>query len=147
MNTETSRRAKRGDRVCVHYIGTLDNGRIFDQRDDDQPLVITLGKGEVFPALEQQLIGMAAGETRNIHLAAQQAYGPRLEENLLKVDRAMFPPERPLTVGQKLTVELGGRDRCSMRIRTVGPQEVLLDGNHDLAGCDLTFALKMVAIM
>jgi FKBP-type peptidyl-prolyl cis-trans isomerase 2 len=33
-----------------------------------------------------------------------------------------------------------------MRIRHVDEREVLLDGNHDLAGCDLTFALQLVAI-
>jgi FKBP-type peptidyl-prolyl cis-trans isomerase len=45
-------KAKTGDLVTVHYIGTLDNGRIFDQRDTDQPLSLTLGAEEVFPALE-----------------------------------------------------------------------------------------------
>ena len=33
-----------------------------------------------------------------------------------------------------------------MRIREIGEQQVLLDGNHDLAGCNLTFALQLVAI-
>ena len=66
-------RAKQGDLITVHYIGTLDNGKIFDQRDGDQPLSFTIGRGEVFPALEQGVIGMAAGEVRNISLDAEQA--------------------------------------------------------------------------
>jgi FKBP-type peptidyl-prolyl cis-trans isomerase 2 len=33
-----------------------------------------------------------------------------------------------------------------MRIRRIDEHEVLLDGNHDLAGCDLTFALQLVSI-
>ncbi len=80
-------RAQHGDRVTVHYIGTLDNGRIFDQRDGDEPLSLTLGSGEVFPAMEAEIIGMKAGEVKNIHLLPEQAYGLRLEENLLKVSR------------------------------------------------------------
>ena len=139
-------RVKPGDRVTVHYIGTLDNGRIFDQRDGDEPLSFTLGAGEVFAAMEADIIGMRVGDVKNIHLSAEQAYGLRLEANLLKVSRAMFPADRPLRIGQKLSIELGDHDQRVMRIRSFGEQDVLLDGNHDLAGCDLTFALQLVAI-
>ena len=139
-------KAKTGDLVTVHYIGTLDNGRIFDQRDTDQPLSLTLGAEEVFPALEKAIIGMTVGEVKNIHLAAEQAYGLRLDENLLRVPRELFPSAKELRIGQKLSVELGGNSQRVMRIRQVDEREVLLDGNHDLAGCDLTFALQLVAI-
>ena len=139
-------RAHMGDQVTVHYIGTLDNGRIFDQRDGDEPLSFKIGAGEIFSAMELAIIGMKVGEVKNIHLLAEQAYGQRLEENFLKVSREMFPAERELRIGQKLSIELGGNEQRLMRVRTVGEQEVLLDGNHDLAGCDLTFALELVAI-
>ncbi len=139
-------RAQKGDRVTVHYIGTLDNGRIFDQRDSDQPLSFTIGNGEVFVALEQDIIGMAVGDVRNIYLPADKAYGLRLDENLLSVSRKMFPADRELRIGQKLNVELGGVEKRAMRIRNFDDNEVLLDGNHDLAGCELTFALELVAI-
>lgn len=138
--------AQHGDRVTVHYIGTLDNGRIFDQRDGDEPLSFSLGAGEVFPAMEAEILGMKVGEVKNIHLSAEQAYGQRLEENLLKVSRQMFPADRELTIGRKLSIELVGGEQRMMRIRQVDELEVLLDGNHDLAGCDLTFALQLVSI-
>jgi len=139
-------KAKNGDRVTVYYIGTLDNGHIFDQRDQEQPLTFTLGAGEVFPALEQAIVGMGTGEVKNIYLPAEQAYGLRCDENLLQVARELFPPEKELQVGRKLSVELGGKDRRMMRVRHVGERAVLLDANHDLAGCDLTFALRLVRI-
>jgi FKBP-type peptidyl-prolyl cis-trans isomerase 2 len=139
-------RAKTGDMITVHYIGTLDNGRIFDQRDADQPLSFTLGAGEIFPKLEEDIINMRVGEVKNIYLCAEEAYGLRLEENLLKVKRDLFPADKELRVGQKLSIELGGDERRDMRIRSVDDEIVLLDGNHDLAGCDLTFALELVAI-
>lgn len=139
-------KAQPGDRVTVHYIGTLDNGRIFDQRDDGEPLSFVLGAGEVFSALESGIVGMKAGEVKNIHLTAEQAYGPRLDENLLKIPRGMFPADQELRIGRQLQIELGGREQRVMRIRSVDLQEVLLDGNHDLAGCDLTFALLLVEI-
>ena len=139
-------KAKSGDLVTVHYIGTLDNGRIFDQRDAEQPLSLTLGREQVFPALEKAIIGMVVGEVKNIHLSAGQAYGLRLDENLLRVSRELFPAAKKLHIGQKLSVELGGNTQRVMRIRQLDDRDVLLDGNHDLAGCDLTFALQLVAI-
>jgi FKBP-type peptidyl-prolyl cis-trans isomerase 2 len=139
-------RVQNGDRVTVHYIGTLDNGRIFDQREDDQPLSFTIGAGEVFSALEQEMIGMAIGEVKNIHLSADHAYGLRLDENLLTVSRKLFPAERELRIGQKMVIELGGNEQRVMRIRRLDEHDVLLDGNHDLAGCELTFALQLVSI-
>ena len=138
--------ARTGDLVTVHYIGTLDNGRIFDQRDADQPLLLILGAEDVFPALEQAIIGMAVGEVKNIHLSAEQAYGLRLDENLLRVSRELFPAGKKLHIGQKLSVEMGDNTQRVMRIRQLDDRDVLLDGNHDLAGCDLTFALQLVAI-
>ena len=138
--------AKTGDIVTVHYIGTLDNGRIFDQRDADEPLSFVLGAGEVFPAMESAIIGMKVGEVKNIHLEAEQAYGLRLDGNLLNVSRQLFPAGRGLRIGQKISIELGRCEQRVMRVRRVDEDVVLLDGNHDLAGCDLTFALKLVAI-
>jgi len=140
-------RAQKGDRVTVHYIGTLDNGHIFDQRDGDEPLSFVLGAGEIFPDMETAIIGMKVGDVKNIHLAAEQAYGLRLDENLLKVSREIFPADRELRIGRKLNIELAGNEQRMMRIRRVDEQEVLLDGNHDLAGCDLTFALELMEIV
>lgn len=139
-------RAEKGDKVTVHYIGTLDNGRIFDQRDADEPLTLILGAGDIFPGIEAGIIGMKVGEVKNIHLPAEQAFGLRLDENMLKVPREMFPGDRELSIGRQLTIELAGNEQRMMRIRDVDEQDVLLDGNHDLAGCDLTFALQLVSI-
>lgn len=140
------KRAKSGDLVTLHYIGTLDNGRIFDQRDADQPLTLRLGSGELFPKLEGEIVDMRLGEVKNIHILAEDAYGLRLDDNLLRVERHLFPVGRELSIGQKLSVELGGNVNTVMRVRSVDNDSVLLDGNHDLAGCDLTFALELVTI-
>jgi FKBP-type peptidyl-prolyl cis-trans isomerase 2 len=143
---EPTRRAAAGDTVTVRYIGTLDDGRIFDRTDEGEPLVFTLGVGEVFPALEAAVVGMAPGEAKNVHLPAAQAYGPRREENLLTLGRELFPAGRQLRVGEKLSIEFGVGEARVMRVLRVDEAEVFLDGNHPLAGCDLTFALRLDAI-
>ena len=137
-----SRTAKIGDTVTVRYIGTLDNGRIFDTAEDN-PLTITLGKNEVFPALEAGIVGMKVGEAKNIYLHTRDAYGPRISENILRVKREMFPAERELRVGQKINLEFGDAGEKVMQVFDYNETEVILDGNHPLAGLDLTFALQL----
>jgi len=140
------KKAAHGDTVTVHYIGTLDSGRIFQRTDEGEPLVFTIGAGQVFPALEREIAGMGEGETRNIVLAAEDAYGPRRQENIITVTRDMFPKDREIVVGNVLRVEFGtGKERV-MRVMTVTENDVTLDGNHALAGQDLTFALKLEKI-
>lgn len=134
--------AKEGSTVTVQYIGTLDNGRIFDSTTDEQPLVFTIGAGQVFPALERAVVGMRAGETKNVVIPAVEAFGPRLAENILTVPRDNFPVDREIRVGQKLGIEFGAKERV-MVVTAVTGETVTLDGNHPLAGLDLTFALRL----
>lgn len=139
-------RAKPGDTVTVQYIGTLDNGRIFDSRSEEDPLTFTIGNGQVFPALEKEIAGMKVGEVKNIVIVAADAYGPRLEENILTLKRTMFPADREVRVGQKLSLQFRGGAERMMLVTGVTGSEVTLDGNHALAGLDLTFALKLAGI-
>ena len=141
-----SRTARKGDKVTISYIGTLDNGRIFDNTEEN-PLTITLGCGEVFPVLEAGIVGMKAGEVKNIFLHTRDAYGPRRPENILKLKKEMFPPEKEIRVGLKLELEFGAAGRQVMTIIDHNETEVVLDGNHPLAGLDLTFALRLDAIL
>jgi FKBP-type peptidyl-prolyl cis-trans isomerase 2 len=140
------KRAQHGTTVTISYIGTLDNGRIFDSTDGSGPLTFAIGSDQVFTALEQAVIGMAAGEVRNILIPASEAYGPRLDANILKVKRDLFPAERELRVGEKLQLQFSGGVERLMMILEEDDQEVTLDGNHPLAGLDLTFALRLDAV-
>jgi FKBP-type peptidyl-prolyl cis-trans isomerase 2 len=135
--------AENGSTVTISYIGTLDNGRIFHSTEEHGPQTFTIGTGQLFPALEQAIIGMRAGEVKNIVLTAAEAYGPRLQENILRVARNIFPAEKEIVVGQKLSIEFKGGAARVMVVTTVNETDVTLDGNHPLAGLDLTFALKL----
>ena len=138
--------AHHGSTIIISYIGTLDNGRIFHSTEEHGPQTVTLGTGQLFPALEQSLLGMKAGETKNIELSADEAYGPRLQENIIRVARDAFPAGKQITIGQKLSIEFTGGASRVMIVREVGETEVVLDGNHPLAGQDLTFALKVESV-
>jgi peptidylprolyl isomerase len=135
--------AENGSTVTISYIGTLDNGRIFHSTEEHGPRTFTIGTGQLFPALEQAIIGMRAGEVKNIILTAAEAYGPRLKENNLSVARNVFPAGKEIDVGQKLSIEFKGGASRVMVVTNVNETDVTLDGNHPLAGLDLTFALKL----
>jgi len=140
------KRAEHGDTVTVHYIGTLDNGRIFDSTNDENPLVFTIGANQVFPALENEVKGMRTGETKNVVIPAAGAFGPRLEENIIEVGRETFPAGKEISIGQKLRIEFNGNKERLMVVTGVSETGVTLDGNHQLAGLDLTFALRLDGI-
>lgn len=136
-------RAEIGSTVTLSYLGTLDNGRIFHSTEEQGPLTFTIGCDQLFPALERAVIGMRQGETKNVVLSAAEAYGPRLQENILQVSRNSFPAEKEIRVGQKVSIGFSGGASRVMMVTGVAENRVVLDGNPPLAGCDLTFALRV----
>ncbi|HIJ94272.1 MAG TPA: peptidylprolyl isomerase [Desulfuromonadales bacterium] len=132
-----------GRTVTISYIGTLDNGRIFHSTDEHGALTFVIGSDHVFPTLEQAIIGMRVTEVKNVLLTAEQAYGPRRRENIIKISRNDFPAGKEITCGQKLSIDFKGGVSRTMVVTEVNGTDVTLDGNHPLAGCDLTFALRL----
>lgn len=138
--------AQIGSTVTISYVGTLDNGRIFHSTDEHGPMTFAIGADQIFPALEQAIIGMRTGEVKNIVLTAEEAYGPRRPENIISLARQNFPAGKEVNVGQKLSIEFSGGNARVMLVTAVDEAAVTLDGNHPLAGCELTFALRLDSI-
>jgi len=132
-----------GSTVTLSYIGTLEDGTIFDSTEEHGPLTVTIGGEQLFPALERALIGMRTGEARNIALSSEDAYGPRRQENIIRVARDAFPAGKEIRNGQKLSINFSGGGARVMVVSAVAESEVTLDGNHPLAGLDLTFAVRV----
>ena len=92
----TGDEAKAGQRVTVHYVGTLTDGSKFDSsRDRGQGFRFTLGKGEVIQGWDKGVAGMRVGELRKLTIPAAMGYGAR-----------GFPPVIPPNATLVFEVEL-----------------------------------------
>jgi peptidylprolyl isomerase len=70
--------AKSGDKIAVHYVGTLENGTEFDSsRKRNQPFTFTLGQGQVIKGWDQGVAGMKVGGKRKLVIPPSLAYGER----------------------------------------------------------------------
>lgn len=137
--------AKKGDKVSVHYRGTLEDGLEFDSSYEREPLDFTIGEGMLIPGFEDAVIGKSTGDKVTITLAPADAYGERSEEMVAVVPRSEVPPHITPEVGMMLQVEAEDGE-LSVVISRIDDNEIELDGNHPLAGKTLTFAIEVVRI-
>lgn len=138
--------AQQGDTVKVHYTGKLEDGRVFDSSVEREPLEFTIGENLVIPGFEQAVVGMNVGDSITATVPSDEAYGPRRDDLLLKVDRGQLPQDMEPEVGQQLEVREQSGRTTTVTIAAVGTQDVTLDANHPLAGEDLVFDIQLVEI-
>lgn len=138
--------ASRGDLVHVHYTGTLEDGTVFDTSRDRDPLTFELGKGQVIRGFEKAVEGMAVGEKRTASIPVDEAYGPRVPQLTFTVPRENLPPGYDPQVGEVMRME--SRDGRQMDVIITDSDDgfVRMDGNHPLAGKDLTFDIELVKV-
>jgi len=137
---------KNGDTVKVHYTGKFDTGEVFDSSEGAEPLAFTVGAGQVIPGFDRALVGMQIGETKDVVIEPEQAYGNRVEELVQTIDRNQFnlsgvEPE----VGMAIEMQTPQGD-IPLVITDLTDTTVTLDANHPLAGEPLHFSLTLVEI-
>lgn len=72
----TGAEAKSGSAVSVHYVGKLENGKVFDSsRERGQPFTFIIGQGKVIRGWEQGVVGMRVGGTRKLVIPPHLGYG------------------------------------------------------------------------
>jgi FKBP-type peptidyl-prolyl cis-trans isomerase len=70
--------ARPGQTVIVHYVGTLDDGKVFDSTRDDpgeKPAEFEIGTGQVIPGWDEAVPGMKIGEKRKLTVPPDMGYG------------------------------------------------------------------------
>ena len=136
---------KDGHVVSLEYTLKVD-GEIADSSEGREPLEFVHGAGNIIPGLERVMTGMAIGESKEVVVAAVDAYGEEDEKAFMDVPRDQFPEEIPLKVGTELQVQNQAGQPMYARIDMVGEKSVRLDFNHPLAGKDLHFSVKVVGL-
>ena len=89
-----------GDTVRIHYSGKLKDGTIFDSSDGRDPLEFKIGDNKIIPDLEASIVGMAVGDTADVEIPADKAYGPHQPNAVQSVERSMIPEGIDLTIGR-----------------------------------------------
>lgn len=138
--------AKHGDTVTIHYTGTLDDGTVFDSTLGREPLEFTLGAGGIIPGFEAAVSGMTRGETKTVTIPPELAYGHYDDGMTQEIPRSAIPPEIELQEGMILSAESPDGLPISFVVRAFDDEQVTIDGNHPLAGRQLTFTLELVEI-
>lgn len=128
-------KVKDGDKVKVHYTGKLEDGTVFDTSKDRPPFELAIGKKEVIPGFEKNLIGMGIGDKKTMKIAPEDGYGITRDDLLMEIK-----------IGQRIKVRQNDGNILDVTIAGVKEDAVVFDANHPLAGKTLTFDVELVEI-
>lgn len=135
-----------GQKVKVHYTGTLDDGSQFDSSAGHDPLEFEMGAGMVIPGFEAGVVDMAVGEKKKIHIPAVEAYGEKREDLLMQFEHSQLPPELEPEVGMMLQMQGPEGQPVPVTIAAIAEEAITIDANHKLAGENLNFELELIAV-
>lgn len=131
--------------VSIDYTLTDAKGTVLDKSSKGRPLFYIQGAGNIIPGLEKALEGKDSGEALKAQIPHADAYGARDESLMQVIPKENFGDIKDLKVGMELEAE----SEDGIRIITVVGIEgdrVTVDGNHPLAGMDLTFDVNIVEV-
>ncbi len=137
---------KLGDKVRVHYTGTLDDGTVFDSSIGREPFEFTVGEGNVISGFENAVKEMKVDEEKTVTIKSDEAYGPRQNQLVWAIPKDKFPANVNPEVGGQLVLKGPTGEQVPATVSNVTDKEITIDLNHPLAGKDLTFKIKIVGI-
>lgn len=129
--------------VTLHYTLTDKTGKTLDSSSGGDPLVYIEGMGSIIAGLDTEVQKLQTGDKKKIVVAAQDAYGMMDESLVMEVPKTQFPSDHPLKVGDKFRA---GNSHHSpvFTIKHITETHVKIDGNHPLAGEELSFDVEVV---
>lgn len=110
-----------------------------------------LGAGQLVPAIEARLLGLAEGAHQTFELAPGEAFGPRNPELLQRVSLATLrensDADEDYAVGDVVDFNAPGGGRFAGVLLELGDDDALFDFNHPLAGQPVTFEVRIIGIL
>lgn len=145
--TNTTTTVTDGATVTLHYTGTFDDGTEFDNsRTRGEPVVVTVGGGQLISGFNDALIGMAAEETKTFRLAPEDAYGQPDPARNTTLEKTIFPDDFEFETG--MTIPLTGPEGQPFlsTLTEIADTTVTVDLNHPMAGKTLNFEVEVISI-
>ena len=138
---------KEGDAVQIVCEAKLEDGELCYKNDAENPLEIVIGDGKFFPVIEKALEEMAEGQSKVVTLEADDAFGPHIDDLVIKVPKSVFKPEVTLEVGSRIKIDAPTGKSFVGTIVAMDEQTITLDLNHLLAGKRLIVNFTVVSIV
>ncbi len=133
-----------GSNVTFHYTLTVD-GIVVDSSSGKDPLGYQHGSSQIIPGLERELVGLQAGDHRDVVVAPQDGYGAHDEESVQTLPRTSFDNADELSVGDAINGTFEG-DQFRAVVAAIEADTITIDLNHPLAGKTLYFGVDIVSV-
>ncbi|WP_294946783.1 peptidylprolyl isomerase [Sulfurivirga sp.] len=130
--------------VTIEYTLKNDKGEVLDASNGN-PLAYLHGHGQIIPGLEKALEGKQPGDKLTVTVPAAEAYGERHEMLVQEVPRQLFQGVDNIEVGMRFEAQ-SDQGVHSVEVTKVDGDTITVDGNHPLAGQDLTFDVEIVDV-
>ncbi len=130
--------------VTIEYtLRDPETKEIIDQSPEGKPLMFITGAGNIIPGLEKAILEMDCGETKEILVKAEEAYGLKNEDAYQTVSKSDLQHIPDLKEGMVLYGQNAQGQQVQVVVSKIDDQKVTLDFNHPLAGKDLLFEVKI----
>jgi FKBP-type peptidyl-prolyl cis-trans isomerase SlpA len=141
-----------GSFLTLHYRLSGPDGADIINTFADKPATLSLGSGELAPAVEARLMGLAEGTRTTFALAAGEAFGERNPEMVQRVKLSLLhelgDPAEKYSVGDVVQFPTpNGQGAYAGVVREVGSDWLLFDFNHPLAGQPVTFEVHLIGVL
>ena len=133
-----------GKVVSVHYVGKFTDGEVFDSSEGREPLQFEVGSGQLIPGFESAIIGKVVGDKVTANITPEEGYGLVREDLIVSVPLDKMPGD--VEVGQALEAQGDNGQSAQVFVKEINEDNVVIDGNHPLAGKDLVFEIEVVEI-
>lgn len=121
-------------------------GAELEDSHNGEPITYVHGYGMLVPGLEAGLAGLSAGDHKVIVVTPEDGFGVRDDELVFSISKSELPATDNIEAGDFIVAEDADGDEADLRIVSVHEDHVVVDGNHELAGMTLHFAVVVESV-
>ena len=135
-------------KVCrTHYRGTFNDGTQFDSSyDRGEPLEFVCGAGQMIRGFDAAVADMEVGQTVDVHLMPEEAYGMPDPNAVFTVEIAQLPGSEGLSEGQQVYLTNQFGQPFPVKVAAKDETTITFDANHEMAGKELNFRIELVEV-